>query len=83
MPLCDAQFRLMVRSDRAPTPTGTDTPFPLARTHATGGYRTHDPDNSVTTRSLSCVVARTTAAMLVISRAWERYSHNGPVASSH
>jgi hypothetical protein len=42
-----------------------------------------DVDNSVTTRSLPCVVARTKAAMLVTSRAWERYSHSGLVASAH
>jgi NADPH:quinone reductase-like Zn-dependent oxidoreductase len=54
-----------------------------SRTHATGGYRTDDLDNSVTTRSLPCVVARTKAAMLVISRAWQRYSHSGLVASAH
>src|SRR6202043_1881697 len=58
-------------------PRRTKPPTPRA------GYRTDDLDNSVTTRSLPRVVTRTRAAMLVISRAWERYSHNGLVASAH
>jgi hypothetical protein len=54
-----------------------------SRAHATGGYRTDDLDKSVTTRSRPCVVVRTMAVMLVISRAWERYSHSGLVALAH